>query len=284
MSEIILNAQRDEIFKKHFLEPVKKLQELGKLNDPEENSKTYREIWLQQGIQDFDNPNSDCKLTSYELVELYCYYYLQMHYSSSKLVFDNGTETLKKLCNANNPIHFIDYGCGPMTSGIAFNHWMQENDIEGIARYYGIDTSLAMRSKAEKLLNEPSFVSHYKVFKVTDHFSVVDKIDGHNNILVINCCYLFASDSLVVDDFVDDINRILELATTHNPKEVPQVIIIYQNPHLFDHEKWREFKSKMDNFKSIGDYPQMLAFSYNSATQSTCTFSFKVDVDVIKNF
>lgn len=39
-------------------------------------------------------------------------------------------------------MHFIDYGCGSGTSGIAFNHWMQDNINGGKnVRYYKIDSS-----------------------------------------------------------------------------------------------------------------------------------------------
>ena len=82
MSLVLLDNEGDKLFKKYFLAPIYKLQELGKIDNPEDSkaSDRYRKIWLQQGRQDFDNPNiSNCKLTSAELVDLYCYYYFQMH-------------------------------------------------------------------------------------------------------------------------------------------------------------------------------------------------------------
>ena len=65
----------------------------------------------------------------------------------------------------------------------------------------------------------------------------------------------------------------------HNPK----VVIIYQNPEGY-RQKWEEFKRKITIFKSVENYPQILNFSYKSATQSNRKFSFKVDVDIVKNY
>ncbi len=289
-------AAREGLFRKYFLEPVKKLQESGKIDNPKEWSNFYRKKWLQQGRQDFDNPNIfEFKLSKQELIDLYCYYYLQMHYSSSSLVFNNGTKALLELCSPKNIVHFIDYGCGPGTSGIAFNHWLQDNvDGNKNVRYYGIDRSLNMCMKAEKLLKEPDFFGEYSMFDVPgkpngliersqpkklyeciERFSILDSKEL-STAIIFNFCYLFASESLDVDELSLEINNIIDVATK---KTKPKVVMIYQNPEgwSFD-QKWNEFKQKITNFKSVKNYPKVHNFTYSNMPD------FKVSTDILTNY
>lgn len=310
MNEIKLNNERKHIFKKHFLTPIENFIKLGKIGNPEDNSlsDTYRKIWLQQGRQNFDNPNThNCPLNSSELVDLYCYYYLQMHYSSSLLIFNNGAETLLDICNAKNSVHFIDIGCGPITSGIAFNHWLQDN-IEGSKNilYYGIDTSKSMYKKAEELLKENNFIGEYlqaniymsKQKELSDNICNYMMNQVSSQIVIVNCSYLFASKSLDVDEFKEEIDNltILLTAKSYTPTDSqedflnlleelhkPKINIIYQNPKGY-RQKWDEFKQKMSTFNSVNNYPQIVPFSYKSATQSDRKFNFDVSVDIIKNY
>ena len=290
---IKLNEERTSVFKKHFLEPVQRLEKEDKIENPKDyhNSHKYRTIWLQQGTQDFDNLKiANCPLTSYELVDLYCYYYLQMHYSSSMAVFNSGANTIKQLCNPQNTIHFIDIGCGPTTSGIAFNYWMEDNVInDKKVMYYGIDSSNAMLSKAKDLLsgnNYFNFYGNYFPHEAGDDallalFNSIDELNltidtPNKHIAIINCCYLFASESLDVNQLVEGINsKISSMYDTY---------IVYQNPADFDVPKWASFKSKLSGFNSVKNYPQVLKFSFHSITQDKSFTNWNVCVDILKNF
>ncbi len=319
MATIKLTEKRKELFEKHFIEPVKKLQKLGKIDDPvnSETNEHQRKYWLKLGRIDFDDRNSwnkiiaangvaikKCELTSYELVELYCYHYFQMHYRSSKLIFDNETETLLELCNLKSSVHFIDFGCGPMTSGIAFNHWLQDNvEEEKNIRYYGIDRSKNMCMKADLLLQVPFFAGEYSLRSVFGINDFDENFDGEdtgvkvgfygqldqncaydtekgirNRTVIINCCYLFASDSLVVDDLIstimDNIIPRTSISTDGDPSETMscKIYIIHQNPVPdYRNKKWNEFKERMTDFKSVENYPTKVDYG-------------KVAVDILKNF
>lgn len=152
----------------------------------------------------------------------------------------------------------------------------------------GIDSSDNMRKKAEELLKEDSFFGEYAdkiIFKPKQkelYKSIHNYITGQSSsqIIIINCCYLFASTSLNVDEFVKEVNHSICIASNLNK---PKVYIIYQNPvGDFFQKKWSEFKQKITNFKSVKEYPQVLSFSYKSATQSNCKFNLKVDTDILK--
>jgi hypothetical protein len=84
------------------------------------DSKHHRETLLKRGGCDFDNPTHE--LTSDELICLYNYYYFPMHFQSSywlyNLLFKGG---LDKIFISNLAPVFIDYGCGTLSSSIAFS-------------------------------------------------------------------------------------------------------------------------------------------------------------------
>lgn len=81
-----------------------------------------------RGSADFCEPYQDRKdpgkkLTTEETVIAYCHRYFRLHYDSSYEVFSQFF----------NPKHykntlFIDFGCGPGTSGIAFRDFVQDGD------------------------------------------------------------------------------------------------------------------------------------------------------------
>lgn len=102
--------------------------------------KYHRETILEQGRTNFDE--SFKGLTSKEKVLIYCLHYMPMHLFSSYHIFT------KYLPLVNNKVVFVDFGCGPLTSGIAF--WATFSGYSDIT-YFGIDSSDWMRDKAQEI-------------------------------------------------------------------------------------------------------------------------------------
>ena len=98
---------------------------------------------LDQGRTNFDNDESyqDYYYTSEGKVLLYCVYYMPMHLYSSYHFYRH-----IPLTGINNVV-FIDFGCGPLTSGVAFWAAAGERNIT----YIGIDRAQSMLTKAREI-------------------------------------------------------------------------------------------------------------------------------------
>ena len=116
----------------------------------------HRKKLLNQGHCDFDNP--PLNLTTAELIILYNYYYFSMHYQSSYDIYDK----LFSECGAfkNKTFFFQDYGCGTLSSTMAFSACFQKY------------TSRVIEVKTECKYNEIDVYSHLH-FYVADQFTNV---------------------------------------------------------------------------------------------------------------
>ena len=101
---------------------------------------------LDQGRANFDVPFKG--LSPSDKVLIYCNHYMPMHLISSYHIFRVHTRFFTThLTSAGNNVVFIDFGCGPLTSGIAFWAFARQSNII----YLGIDSSQAMRAKAQEV-------------------------------------------------------------------------------------------------------------------------------------
>lgn len=104
---------------------------------------------VKQGRADF---NTGFKgLTPHDKVIIYCYYYMQMHIVSSFHVFTSSASLLKEyILKPSKNIVFIDFGCGPLTSGVALAWYYHSLDPkkQHNFHYIGIDNCEAMIRKA----------------------------------------------------------------------------------------------------------------------------------------
>ena len=90
----------------------------------------HRKTILEQGRTNFDESFEG--LTPKDKVLIYCLHYMPIHLFSSYHIFT------KYLRPVNDKIVFIDFGYGPLTSGIAFwAAFAKHRDIT----YLGIDSS-----------------------------------------------------------------------------------------------------------------------------------------------
>ena len=204
-----------------------------------ETQKFHRTRIVERGQADFTRSNLG--LNTDELALLYSYYYFQMHFSSTvALFYDLRKIILEKIINTSNKIYFVDIGCGPFTSGIAFLYFtrlssmkraveLRRNSID--LQYRGIDISKSMLSLGKKLCTDYSseiednglYYSRISVSKSVNRVTRSIRNSGNNSAIILNCCYLFASPSLDVEDLS---HRIIDLIE-NNPDS--KIIFIYQN-------------------------------------------------------
>lgn len=112
------------------------------------------------GQATFDEPFNG--LTPDDRVLMYCYDNMQQHVVSQLYIFEKHKRFFNKyLFESTKKIFFVDFGCGPLSSGIALaEHYLesQANNREKINfNYVGIDQSDSMLMKARKTSLDPNF-------------------------------------------------------------------------------------------------------------------------------
>jgi len=247
---------------------------------------THRKTILDNGRADFSKVYA--KLSVNDKINLYCYYYFQMHFTSSYILYLKLTDKLKTIAK-DKEICFIDVGCGPYTSGFAFELIMNKFDKLNCTRanYIGIDISSNMIIKAKVVADQLSnqmFSS--KLFNVDKNF-IADglhlMVEDYGNVLyIVNYSYLFASKTLDVSDFQEFTNWIYTQQCMDNNSDL---LILHQNPNYsILNKKWNEYKNGLDYLKSNAGFPKAIAFSFNDILES-CKWvkpNFKVYCDVLE--
>jgi SAM-dependent methyltransferase len=239
-----------ECFKKFVTHPYKNhIETVGwKKEILEQKDNYHRETILEQGTTDFCVLFNE--LDTDEKVLLYCYQYMQMHVMSSYYVFKEHWDLFKDYVYTADtreriktfPL-FIDFGCGPLTSGLAFAHIQQEPKIN--FHYIGIDKAKSMLTKAEEFSSDQrfsgctfDFLESYDNDTLLLLMSKYGLLNHPSQLVILNFCYFFASKSLDVNELVITIENIL---TKYNRT---QVYIVFQNPNTPKRDinsKWHEF-------------------------------------------
>ncbi|WP_341735250.1 hypothetical protein [Microcoleus sp. CAWBG640] len=204
---------------------------------------------LERGRADFNKGFNG--LTPHDKVIIYCYYYMQMHIVSSFHVFTSSDSLLKEyILNPSKNIVFIDFGCGPLTSGVALAWYYRslDKDKQLDFHYIGIDNSEAMIRKATEISQRQawrgctfnfleSYEDHDYILKLIATYLSSGKYQDY--LIVLNYSYLFASSTLDVSNLAQLVEKILDTNKSH------KICLFYQNPIPgFLNSKWDEFKSK----------------------------------------
>ncbi len=204
------------------------------------NSEYHRKTILKQGSANFSEGFEG--LTPEDVVLLYCYHYLPMHLFSSYHIFT------KYLSPMSDKVIFIDFGCGPLTSGIAFWAAFAEHcDIT----YIGIDSSSTMLNKAREInqhgpLTDILGIPFYEnTYLISDHKQLpqlVDRIqmDIANTLIIFNFCYFLQSQT-----FSNSLNtEILGTLLAEFGIYAGRVCAVYQDPvGTKFQERWHYLKS-----------------------------------------
>lgn len=219
--------------------------------------KYHRETILEQGRTNFDESFEG--LTSKEKVLIYCLHYMPMHLFGSYHIFT------KYLPPVNDKVVFIDFGCGPLTSGIAF--WAAFAGQRNIT-YFGIDSSRGMCDKAQEINQygpygpngDEAFFT--KGWSIRDYNQLSEYLDnyiaaGDQTQIIFNFCYFLASKTLNIGDLSNCLTQVVVKYSQH------KMCMIYQNPinSPDSHRNWRTLKGTLSTFRSRISQPNIENFS-----------------------
>ena len=227
---------------------------------------------LSQGQSNFDETSFDKPSNEYyfpkDKVSIYCVHHMPRHLFSSYHIFTNCLTPISK----KNKVMFIDFGCGPLTSGIAFRAFAEQSDIT----HLGIDSSRTMLDKAAVInrygpntYREPFFdkfalihdYNYDTLNRLLDTY--IEKGDGTQ--IIFNFCYFFSSPTLDINNLSDVLIQIMKAYNQH------KACLIYQNP---DHRslsgsrvlklygKWEKLKMNLSGFRTRVIQSGVETFSY----------------------
>lgn len=236
----------------------------------------HREI-LNQGRTDFDEPFNG--LPPEDKVLLYCIYYMPMHLASSHHIFRIHEPVFTtQLRSADNKVIFIDFGCGPLTSGLAFHETGWQGDIS----YLGIESSQSMRDKATEI---NQYSPRFSRFELISDYSQLPNLledviaEDDKTPIIFNFCYFLASETLDIRHLSDVMAQIGDKYCNHN------LCIVYQNPPRSElHNNWESLKAHLTGFRSIvRSSSHNRPFSYNTLTDER-TLNRTVYYDILCNW
>ena len=225
---------------------------------------------LRQGQSDFDKVSFDKPSNEYyfpkDKVSIYCVHHMPRHLFGSYHIFTNFLAPMSE----KSKVVFIDFGCGPLTSGIAFRTFSGQCDTT----YLGIDSSQTM-------LNKAAAINQYGPNKYRDPF--FDKIElirdyayltgllnryienGDRTQIIFNFCYFFSSPTLDINNLSDVLIQIMNGYNQH------EMCLIYQNPdhrslsgirRLKLYDKWETLKTNLSTLRSQVIQSDVETFSY----------------------
>lgn len=224
------------------------------------NDKYHRIEILDQGRTNFDE--EFWGLTPEDKVSLYCVYYMPMHLFSSYAIFTKHLAPI--LGHGSDQIVFIDFGSGPLTSGIAFRAFAQQRDIV----YLGIDSSHAMLKKAQEIneyglenFKDPFFSRFELILDYNQLPGLLDKyiVNEDKTQIIFNFCYFLASKTLDINHLSNFLMSIVGKYGKH------KMWVVYQNPSEAPslHQNWRTFHRKLVNQEFTSSGLRKQPFSYS---------------------
>ena len=202
---------------------------------------------LNQGSTDFDVSSSwgGKDYTPEHKVLLNCVFYMPMHlYSSYHLYREH-----KHLIESKNVV-FIDFGCGPLTSGIAFWAAAGQRNIT----YIGVDISEHMLNKAAEINTGGPFgnsdVPFYENFhrglnfnNLPTYLNSIEKGNREDTLILFNFSYVLAPMT-----FQGDINALINVLLDVVQANLGyKIAMVYQNISG-GHENWKKLKNRVINY------------------------------------
>ncbi len=241
--------------------------------------KTIREI-VEGGQAKFDE-SFKC-LTPEERVLVYCYDgNMQQHTVSQLYIFEKHADIFDKyLFNPNQQVLFVDFGCGPLSSGIALAMYYTESQKSNGQKlkfnYIGIDEAESMLLKAKEFSQYPNLFHKSTVFDFFNPYAndphnfkkrLYDSIDSYissNTLIILNFSYLFASSTIDASRLAKFIKEILAIYTCH------EICLIFQNPPNSTgtnlNEKWDLFQSRVPDLSTAINGPLSENFDFYDLT------------------
>lgn len=209
---------------------------------------------LNRGSTDFDVPSSwrGKDYTPEHKVLLNCVFYMPMHLYSSYHLYNR---VCRHVIEGEN-IVFIDFGCGPLTSGIAFWTAARQRNITNIT-YIGVDSSVHMLNKAAEInaagpfrnSEGPFYKNFYKECNFNSlpaYLNSLEKSNLGDTLILFNFSYVLAP--MTFQGNIDELISVLhEVVQAHH--EYKKIAIVYQNP-VYDgvNQNWNKLKMEVINY------------------------------------
>lgn len=245
---------------------------------------------LSQGQSNYDNVSFDKASSAYyfpkDKVSIYCVHHMPRHLFGSYHIFTNCLPPI----NENNKIVFIDFGCGPLTSGIAFRAFAGQRDIT----YFGIDSSQTMLDKAASInkygpnkYQDPFYDKFELIRDANASTKLLNKYieNGDQTQIIFNFCYFFSSPTLDVDNLSDVLIRIMKKYNQH------KMCFVYHNPdhrslsksdRLKTYGKWEKLKTNLSVIRSQITQSDVETFSYRRLINGSLHNNAKVYYEILR--
>ena len=213
-------------------------------------------FWVEEEQILMNHIESYQDYTPEDKVLLYCVYYMPMHLYSSYHFYTRHIP----LIGINNVV-FIDFGCGPLTSGIAF--WALEGECN--ITYIGIDSARTILTKARQINRygyhpefEVPFYPDVRFYLISDYNHQLPPMledilmwNSGDTLIVFNFCYFLQSKSIDhsnLESLARVINNVVDEHSNY------KIFMAYQDPEgdRFQ-QKWYNFKSRLIRAPLIRD-------------------------------
>jgi len=283
---------RTEQWERLVIEPYrsKNFDEIKAIvGEGQQNGKNY----VLSGQANFDKPYKG--LTQDERVLVYCYNNMKQHTVSQLYIFEKHSEVFEPyFFESNKQVLFLDFGCGPLTSGISvaryFSEHSQGKNQKLKFRYIGIDKAESMLRKAKefsqfpKLFHEESKFWFYQPNSVSSSFgerpsSYITNFADDTSLVVLNFSYFFASPSLNKRAITQLVNFLKESVFTKFL--FSDICLIFQNPQYSDlNTNWHEFCQQVTELKSAITGPIKTNFYYHDILSGVQNRETKLYYDI----
>lgn len=246
----------------------------------------YTNDYIRNNVIEYGRTNFDqatLEHSSADKVNLYCYYNMRKHYFSSLAIYKSFQDFFKTtFTNSNNRIAFIDFGCGPLTSGLAF-----QQSFVSIPNfhfdYVGIDISTAMLNKAKEFSVSGLFSRDTKfqfVKSLNDiSESYWESVFTLSSTVILNFSYLFGNLSK------EDTERIAEKINALLDKyPLNKFILVFQNSAMEKRNRsYVIFKKLVSRLQSVTEYAKTERVVYRNAVMSNFDKSEEVYYELLSN-
>jgi hypothetical protein len=253
------------------------------------------ENYFISGQANFDEPYKG--LTQDERVLVYCYNNMKQHTVSQLYIFEKHSKVFEPyFFESNKQVLFLDFGCGPLTSGISvaryFSEHSQGKNQKLKFRYIGIDRAESMLRKAKEFSQFPKLFHEESKFwffqpkpnPVSISFaerpsSYITHFADDTSLVVLNFSYFFASPSLDTTFITDLVDFLKE--SVFKKFLSSDICLIFQNPqHSGSNTKWHEFCQQVTQFKSIISGPIETNFYYHDILSGVQNRETKLYYDI----
>jgi superfamily I DNA and/or RNA helicase len=246
----------------------------------------YTSDYIRNNIIEYGRTNFDqatLEHSSADKVNLYCFYNMRKHYFSSVAIFKSFQDYFKTtFTNTNNRITFIDFGCGPLTSGLAFQQCFVSVPNFHFD-YVGIDISIAMLNKAKEF-SESGLFSRDTKFQFAKYLNDIsekywESVLTLSNTVILNFSYIFGN--LTKDDTEKLALRINALL---NKFPLNKFVLVFQNSSVEKRNRsYIIFKKLVPRLQSITEYPKTEKLIYRNSVMSNFDKSEEVFYELLSN-